>query len=275
MKIGLCGRTFFAAILMLSGGSQGTFAQADDLPAAVAQQLRSAGIPTANVAVSVHVVGSPRPALSHNAGMPMNPASTMKLVTTYAGLDLLGPAYRWKTEAYLGGFLRDGVLEGDLILKGHGDPKLTLESVWLFLRDLRGHGLKEIRGDLVLDRTLFATGTYDASVFDGDGSRPYNVGPDALLLNFKAIRFRFTPDLDRGVARVTTEPRIVEVNSSLKLIEGTCGDWRDRFKADFQPRPSSALAVFSGSYTTSCGEKDWHVAMLSPTTYAGSLFRLL
>lgn len=249
--------------------------QAEDLPLAISQHLKAAGIPNTNIAVSVQEVGSPRPALSFNATTPMNPASTMKLVTTFAGLDLLGPAYRWRTEAYLGGPVRDGVLDGDLILKGYGDPKLTLEAFWLLLRDLRAHGLKDIRGDLVLDRTLFATSTYDASLFDGDASRPYNVGPDALLLNFKAIRFRFSPESGRAIARVSAEPRIVEVNSTLRLAEGACGEWRDKVKADFQPRPPSALAVFTGTYTAACGERDWHVAMLAPTAYAGSLFRLL
>ncbi len=85
----------------------------------------------------------------------MNPASVIKLATTYAALERLGPAYRWKTEAYASGALQDGVLEGDLVLKGGGDPKLDLEAFWILLRALRGKGLREIRGDLVLDRGYF------------------------------------------------------------------------------------------------------------------------
>jgi serine-type D-Ala-D-Ala carboxypeptidase/endopeptidase (penicillin-binding protein 4) len=247
----------------------------DTLPHPVAQELKAAGIPLANVAVALQEVGTARSILALNPTMPMNPASTMKLVTTYAGLELLGPAYRWRTETYLNGPLRDGVLEGDLILKGYGDPKLTLEALWLLLRDLRARGLKDIRGDLVLDRSHFATGEHDESRFDGDGSRPYNVGPDALLLNFKAVRFRFSPEPDLGAVRVSAEPRVVEVTNALKLSSGACGDWRERFKAEFQARPPSPTAVFSGSYVTSCGERDWHVALLSPTAYAGRVFRLI
>ncbi len=248
---------------------------ADSPPPAVAQALRVAGIPVSSVGISVQEVGATRPLLSVNPGAPMNPASSMKLVTTFAGLELLGPAYQWRTEIYLIGPLRDGVLEGDLILKGSGDPKLTLEAFWLMLRDLRARGLKDIRGDLVLDRTHYATGEYDAARFDGESLRPYNVGPDPLLLNFKSVRFLFAPDPERGGVRVTAEPRIVETVSVVRLAEGSCGDWRERLKPDFQPQASPPRALFTGSYNTACGERDWHVALLSPTQYAGSLFRLL
>jgi serine-type D-Ala-D-Ala carboxypeptidase/endopeptidase (penicillin-binding protein 4) len=244
-------------------------------PHGVADALRVAGIGNEHVAIVVQEVGAPRPLLAVNPAVPLNPASTMKLVTTYAGLDLLGAAYRWRTEAYLGGTLNNGVVDGDLILKGYGDPKLTIEAFWLFLRELRARGVKDIRGDLVLDRSYFATGPHDPGLFDGDASRPYNVGPDALLLNFKAIRFRFLPEQERGAVRVVAEPRIVEPTSALRASEGGCGDWRERMKADFQPRASLPAAVFTGSYPVSCGERDWHVALLAPTPYAGSLFRLL
>ena len=263
-----------AAVALGMTLDSGAFAD-DQTPPAVAQALRAVGIPASSIGIFVQEIGTSRPLLSVNPAASLNPASTMKLVTTYASLELLGPAYRWRTEAYLGGPLRDGTLDGDLVLKGYGDPKLTLESFWLLLRDLRARGLKDIRGDLVIDRSHFATGDYDASRFDGDALRPYNVGPDALLVNFKAIRFHFSPESERGAVRVFAEPRIVEVASALRLTETPCGEWRDRMKADFQSLGPVAKATFTGSYSASCAERDWHVAMLAPTQYAGSLFRLL
>ena len=247
----------------------------DQLPPAVAQALRVAGVSTSHVAIVVQEVSAPRPSLAVNPGLAMNPASTMKLVTTYAGLELLGPAYRWRTEALLGGPLRDGLLDGDLTIKGGGDPKLTLEAFWMLLRSMRERGLREIRGDLVLDRSLFDVGEYDPSRFDGEALRPYNVGPDALLINYKSIRFRFWTDPARGVARVSAEPPLVEVFGALRLGEGACGDWRERLKAEFQPQMPAPRAVFAGSYEASCGERDWHVALLAPNEYAGALFRQL
>ena len=96
---------------------------AADLPPPVLQALKTAGIPARSVGAVVQEIGAARPALAHEAGDVMNPASVMKLVTTYAALELLGPAYRWKTEAYVDG--------NDVVLKGYGDPKLTYESFWM------------------------------------------------------------------------------------------------------------------------------------------------
>src|SRR5262245_19505863 len=154
---------------------------AADLPIFVEQALRNAGVPQSSVAIVVQEVGAKRSELALNERAAMNPASVMKLVTTYSALELLGPAYRWKTEAYTDG---DG-----LALKGYGDPKLNLESFWLMLRALRGRGLRDIQGDLILDRTHFAP--QPDVRFDDDPLRPYNVAPDALLVNFKTLRFVF------------------------------------------------------------------------------------
>ena len=106
-------------------------------PPTVAQALAVTRIPSGAAAIVVQEVGAPRPSLNVNPATPMNPASVMKLVTTYAALELLGPAYRWKTEAWVTGPLHEGVLEGDLVLKGYGDPKLDLEAFWMLLRSLR------------------------------------------------------------------------------------------------------------------------------------------
>ena len=130
-------------------------AHAASLPPAVKQALKQAGIPQSAVGIVVQQTGGRKPLISLNARQAMNPASTMKLLTTYVGLDLLGPAYTWKTEALLDGELKDGVLHGDLVLKGYGDPKFTIEQFWLWLAELRARGLREIRGNLGLDRSLF------------------------------------------------------------------------------------------------------------------------
>ena len=123
-------------------------AGAQSLPGAVELALKRAHVPLSAVSAYVQDVNEAKPSLALNAAQPMNPASTMKLLTTYAALELLGPTHTWKTEAYAGGNIEGGVLQGDLILKGYGDPKLTLENFWLLLRRLRALGLREIHGDL-------------------------------------------------------------------------------------------------------------------------------
>jgi len=120
------------------------------LPREVGRAFLDAGIPLNHVGIVVQETTKLRPLFEHDSTRPRNPASVMKLVTTFAALDLLGPDYRWKTEAYLGGPLVDGVLHGDLILKGYGDPKITVEQWQSFIEQLRTKGLAAVDGDLAL-----------------------------------------------------------------------------------------------------------------------------
>ena len=264
-------------LLSLSGAA--CLAQAQgSLPSSVALALAAAKIPVAGTAAFVQEVGATRAVLRINPALAMNPASVMKLVTTYAALELLGPAYRWKTEAYAAGPVRGGVLEGDLVLKGYGDPKLDLEAFWILVRAMRGKGLREIRGDLVIDRSYFERAPGDTSRFDGDAFRPYNVPPDALLVNFKSLRFAFIPDPERGAVRLYVEPHppSLEVVNVLRLSEGACPQgraFRDLLKATFEPARQRAL--FSGQYPASCGEKDLNVALLEPNDHAAGMMRQL
>jgi D-alanyl-D-alanine carboxypeptidase/D-alanyl-D-alanine-endopeptidase (penicillin-binding protein 4) len=251
--------------------------QEQHLPASVARALREAAIPPASVSLFVQEVGGRRPRLEFNDEQPMNPASVMKLVTTYAALELLGPAFTWNTSAYANGSMQGDVLEGDLALKGGGDPKLTLENLWLFVKNLRAHGLREVRGDLVLDHSYFEAAQYDPAQFDAEPLRPYNVGPDALLVNFKAFRYTFMPDADRRTVSISVEPNppALELANSVKGVDGPCGDWKERLRADFQSNTGTARATFSGSFPLSCGDKTWNVSLLSNAAYVGAVFRQL
>jgi len=216
-------KIFGLLLALTSAASSATAA----LPKPVLQALKGAGIPPSSVGAVVQEIGAARPSLSVRAGEAMNPASVMKVVTTYAALELLGPAYRWKTEVYLEG--------DDVVLKGYGDPKLNYESFWMLLRSLRGRGLREIRGDVVLDRSHF--GLVADGRIDSDTFRPYNVAPDALLVNFKSLRFTFIPS--EGAVRVYSEPALpgLHVVNALKIVPGGCPEgraFRDLIQAEFQ-----------------------------------------
>jgi D-alanyl-D-alanine carboxypeptidase/D-alanyl-D-alanine-endopeptidase (penicillin-binding protein 4) len=238
--------------------------------------LRKAGIPLSAVSVLVQEAGTAATSLAQRPEAPMNPASVMKLVTTFAALELLGPAYRWKTEVYTDGARRDDVLEGNLVLRGYGDPKLNYESFWMLLRSLRGRGLREIRGDVLLDRSYFASAANGR--IDDETFRAYNVPPDALLVNFKSLRFDFLPEPERGAVRVFAEPALpgLEIVNSLKIVDGACPEgraFRDLIQAAFQTTPPRAS--FTGSYPASCGERDLNVALHTPEDYVTGMIRHL
>ena len=248
------------------------------LPAPVAAALRAANIPLTAVAAQVQEIGTAQALLALNTSRAMNPASTMKLVTTFAGLDMLGPTFSWKTDVSIDGTLANGVLDGNLVFKGRGDARLTVEHFWMLLKHLRERGVRDIRGDLVLDRSAFEAVSFDAGRFDNDPTRPYNVGPDALLVNFKAVRFTFVPDAASGKANVIAEPRLaqLEVAPNVRLSDEACGDWRARLKADFQSVNGGGVrAVFAGSYPASCADKTWNVALFTPNAFFEGVFRSL
>jgi D-alanyl-D-alanine carboxypeptidase/D-alanyl-D-alanine-endopeptidase (penicillin-binding protein 4) len=253
--------------------------QAASLPTPVAQALKTAGIPQSAVAVVVQAVDARRPRLALHAAVAMNPASTMKLLTTFAALDMLGPAYTWQTEAYTSGTLTDGVLTGDVHLRGSGDPALTYERFGRLLRELRSRGLRDIYGDLVLDRSAFAVEATDPGQFDNAPTRPYNVTPDALLLNFNALSLQLIPAGTTGPPTVLIEPPLANldlVNQIRPDAGGPCdGDWQDALRADSFAHGASLRLVLSGSYPSSCGERRWHTAPTDHSLFVLGVFRQL
>jgi D-alanyl-D-alanine carboxypeptidase/D-alanyl-D-alanine-endopeptidase (penicillin-binding protein 4) len=236
------------------------------LPDDVLAALERARVPREALSVVVQEVGAARPRLAWQADLPVNPASLTKLLTTFAALELLGPSFTWSTPVWVQGRLADGVLEGNVVIKGSGDPKLVLERLWLLLRRVQQFGVREIRGDIVLDRSAFIVPENNPAGFDGEPLRAYNVFPDALLLNYKSVVFTFTPDAARGVAALGVDPPLAgaQADTAVPLLPGPCNDWRAALRADFidpmRPR-------FAGGLPASCGERQWTLAHGDPRVF--------
>ena len=246
-----------------------------ELPATVRQALRQAQVPPDAISVQVQAVESspPAPRLAHRENEAMNPASVMKLFTTYAGLQLLGPDHVWRTRIYTTGPVRDGVLQGSLVIRGSGDPKLVVERAQAMVAEIQALGVRQVRGDIVLDRSVFDV-TPRSEPFDDEPLRPYNATPDGLLVNFKSVIYRFLPDPAGGRATVVSEPPLagLEVPADVPLKAGPCNDWRSGLRADFgQP----LRTVFAGSYPASCGERYWPVAFPAPDEFAPRMLQAL
>jgi len=237
-------------------------------------RLATAHIPIDATAVVVKPVDGGALLWSANAGRPMSPASTMKIVTTYSALQLLGPAYTFHTEVLADGPLAGDVLRGELYVRGGGDPHLVVEDLWQLVNRLRGFGIRDIRGDLVLDKTLFEPLTHDPGQFDGEEGRAYNVGPDALLVNFKSIALTFVPDSAARVARVMVVPEVsgMKYPRLVPAVEGGCGDWRSRLRADINDPMNIRIA---GAYPLACGERVIYLGALEHTNYFAAVFRAL
>ncbi|NOU01775.1 MAG: D-alanyl-D-alanine carboxypeptidase/D-alanyl-D-alanine-endopeptidase [Gallionella sp.] len=246
-------------------------ALAASLPSNVAEALKRAKIPLSSIGIVVKETNASKTILDINGSQAMNPASTMKLLTTFSALEILGPAYRWKTEAYLDGKLENGVLQGNLVFKGYGDPKLTVDQFWMWLRELRQRGLREIRGNIVLDQSFFEPVKNDPAEFDNDPSRAYNVTPNALLLNFNALHLHLIPN--GNVATALLEPELVGytvknlITTSSKLA---CGG-EDAYSSHL----AGHIIMLEGSIPAGCGETDDYFSLLPHDEYFFALFSAL
>lgn len=248
------------------------------LPVAVEQALKKTGIPLAATGIYVQEVEAVQPLIAVNASAAMNPASVMKLMTTFAGLELLGPAYTWKTELYADGVMQDETLLGNLIIRGYGDPRLNLENFWLLTRRLRQTGLREITGDLVLDGSHFDLPGSDPAAFDGKPHRAYNVLPEALLVNYRTLALRLLPQPENKTVRIVVDPlsSTLDLTNSLKLTNGSCNGWRDALGTDIRTGSSGRpLVMLTGNYSADCGEKTLFLSMHDTATYTFALFKQL
>lgn len=253
-------------------------ARADGLPVPVRAALQQAALPASSMGVWVQEVGRKKPVLAVGADMAMNPASVMKLLTTYAALEVLGPAYTWNTDVYGGGNLSGGALSGDLYLKGYGDPGLTLGNFWLLLRQLRQVGVRDIRGGLVLDQSYFEPGAYDAGAFDQEPLRAYNAGPAALLVNFNAIGVRLMPGADGKSVQASADPAPQNLNlfDRVEAVGGPCGDWRESIITDVLRSGDVVTLTLRGRFPVSCGDRIVNLNLFPrDVDYVGGLFRQL
>lgn len=243
------------------------------VPANVQKALTANKLSTNSLGVQLVPLTGSGTITSINAQQSMNPASTMKLVTTWAALELLGPTYQWSTEFYTDGALRDGVLTGNLYLKGGGDPKLNMEKLWLLLRDLRANGVQKITGDLVLDRSYFKLPQH--TTFNDDGgndNKPFLVGPDALLINLKAVRLITRTDSKK--ATVSMEPPLsnVHIDNQIKLLPAAkCPAAPAIHYSPIQDSNGSKLVV-SGQLPVGCSAQHY-LSFLNHTDYAVGAIR--
>ncbi len=248
------------------------------LPGYMQDALNKAQLPADSVAIVLQPLDGSAPLIQHNASKAMNPASVMKLVTTYAALEALTPAYRWKTEVYRNGPVNQGILEGDLIIKGYGDPALNVTEFWRLLQQVQQQGIRQIKGNLVLDHTVYMPEVSQRPVLDDEPLRAYNASPSALLVNGRNTSFRFSLRQESASPKVmiAQEFELPQI-SILNLVQprkGACTDWRGDLRYDVHSQPDGAVTVtFSGTLPDQCDERYLELSVMSDTQYAFFTFK--
>jgi D-alanyl-D-alanine carboxypeptidase/D-alanyl-D-alanine-endopeptidase (penicillin-binding protein 4) len=262
----------------LAGSVAAVAADTSKLPDSVASVLQHHRVPANSVSVVVQEIGADSdPLVSFNADESMNPASTIKLLTTWLALEELGPAFKWPTEAYLDGELEGGSLDGDLIIKGYGDPYFITERLWGFQRQLRLQGLQHIKGDLVIDSSYFLDEYGDPGEFDGEALRAYNVVPNAFLVNFQAMNLVYKPDLAAGKVTVLADPVPLNlyIDNRLRLVDGYCGGYQNGITVAAADPQKRDRIILTGRFGRNCEQYRMTRSALTGPTYAYGVFKAL
>lgn len=247
------------------------------LPTVVTRALAQYRMPQSSLSVFVQDARTDEVILELNSDVPRKPASTIKVLTTIAALDTLGPAHTWTTRAYATAPIKQGVLDGDLILVGGGDPYITSERWWNFVNQLRQTGLVAINGDIVIDRTLFAPLLEDRGSFDKQPQRSYNVVPDALMVNFQTSTFTIGAGADSKLASISIDPLPANLilNNNVRLSGGNCRRAQQGLRFETPQGSSGNALVIRGAAPRNCGRYSVTRAVMSAPEYAYGTFRTL
>lgn len=230
-----------------------------ELPPELAAAIKDADFSSDGIGLFIQGVDNEKPLVALHADLFLNPASVIKLVTTAAALDMLGQGYRWSTEVMYTGNIEGHTLNGDLYIRGNGDPYLTPERFWRLLNRIYIVGIHRITGDVLIDNSYFEPGKVDYAAFDKQPYRTYNVGPNAVLVGFQATEFHLdidTTGTDPAV-KITPFPQSprLRIINQVKLVNGSCNAWKKRLSLETRNNAGMLEVVFSGNYALACKQR--------------------
>jgi serine-type D-Ala-D-Ala carboxypeptidase/endopeptidase (penicillin-binding protein 4) len=246
------------------------------IPPGVQLVMDGHNLPATSVSFFVREVGADNPLLAFNADRPMNPASAVKTITTLAALESLGPAFTWKTELYALGTVADGILQGDLLLKGGGDPFLVEEQLRSMLKALQRNGIEYITGNLVLDGSYFDPSVEQQESLDNQGGRSYNTNPNAVISNFQSVAFYFYPDPNGRNVIIHTDPQLpnLKIDNRLRQVNGACRGYQRGISFNINQNDSTEV-IFEGQFPSGCLQYQMSREVLDAPGYTFGLFQEL
>jgi serine-type D-Ala-D-Ala carboxypeptidase/endopeptidase (penicillin-binding protein 4) len=273
--------TFLLGVCLLSVSAKADESNPQNIPRSVINSLERNQIPLDAVSISVVEIEPNHPGkhsaknvLSWRSDASMNPASTMKILTTLSSLDILGPQYRWRTNVYTDGIIRQGTLQGNIYLQGSGDPKLIPEEFAKMMKSLQSLGIQRIDGNLFFDRSAFDSSVMEDSTIDGESSRAYNVSPDPLLYSFRTLSFQLGKSPTADFIDVTYTPALsqLKIDNQLRLIDRSCENWKSNIRFNLSPDSDQTtnqpiVAQFTGTLPNTCRGVTYNVVALDANTF--------
>jgi D-alanyl-D-alanine carboxypeptidase/D-alanyl-D-alanine-endopeptidase (penicillin-binding protein 4) len=240
--------------------------------ASVRRALTARGFDGAKLSALVVERASDRELVALNPDAALMPASTQKVLTAVAALSTFGPTHRFVTEVRASRPIGTDGAVGDLFVSG-GDPALTSEQWWRLAADLRALGLREVRGDLVLDDGLFDEQRWHAS-WAPVSARAYHAPVSPLSANFGAFRVRVAPGAAPGApVSASIDPPV----PYLQLVSvATTGKARaaSTLLVEREALPGAERVRVSGVLPLGAAPDDFWRSVSDPLGYAGAVMRL-
>ena len=225
------------------------------LPSSINTIIKKSGIPKKDISIYIKEVGnSGRELASLNAKTTRTPASVIKVMSTYAAVLKLGFDYRWPTQFYTAGRVKNGVLNGDLVVKGFGDPTLSSKDLADIVANIKVKGIRSIKGNIVIDRSYFAVGTKNNSGFDKHTYSPYNAMPDAMMFNERVSTICVAPNKNSVYKKVVDGS--YKIKNNLQRVNKPC---RGRYSwPGIKINNSSAIPEvwLQGKISKKCGKRN-------------------
>ncbi len=210
----------------------------------------------------------------YNGSKNFNPASLIKIITSFIALDILGPNYKWRSDFYYTGEVKEHILQGDIIFVGRGDASFSIDNLESLIREIQKKGIKKIEGNLILNKSYFGK-IPDVIDFDDDPMRAYNVLPNAISIQSNTINFKFTPQ-DNSV-KIDAKPNLkyLKLKNNLKVSEKNCVSWKQAL--DYQKANSimDDTIIFQGYMSNKCSKKEIDLSVIDNSRYFYEAFKYL
>jgi serine-type D-Ala-D-Ala carboxypeptidase/endopeptidase (penicillin-binding protein 4) len=246
IKVSVSLKIFCLALALISINSH---VQAETNPL---DAFKRAGVSTDGVGLYALALDQTVPKYAHNAETALILASTTKVMTSVAALDMLGPAFKWRTNAFLNGKLESGVLAGDLLIVGGGDPLLDSTKLTAWFAQLQKRGVKEIAGNIVLDRQRFALNDKDhLNTPKPDWRNTHHALPDALAIDEGTLRVKVANVADTKV--ISFDPALdgMDVVDQTKVVP-RCAAVKAPIAVEFDESTSNKKIVVTGEWAKDC-----------------------
>jgi D-alanyl-D-alanine carboxypeptidase/D-alanyl-D-alanine-endopeptidase (penicillin-binding protein 4) len=227
------------------------------LPHAINEKIRKSGISKKDISIYIKEAGAGgKVVASLNAEKTRTPASVIKVLSTYAAVLKLGFDYRWQTKFYTRGSLEssNGTLNGDLIIKGFGDPTLHSNDLGKIVSYIRAEGIRRITGNIIIDRSYFDVGNKDSSGFDENPYSAYNAMPDAMMFNERISTVCVTPN-KKSVTKKYTDHSYQLINN-LQYVNKSCRGKYSWPRVKIDKSTSTPKVILKGKISKRCGKRN-------------------